>query len=372
MKKIVIVLVLFALLVAGEAYAKVFTRLQLVSNDNGVLVVDVQAFSNYGTPLISFYRGSFKISKTLEKRVTSVSFVHYLFPRPAYTHKYGYSTAYNKVTWTYIYDKNAQKPYSSIGKDWVTVLRVIINYNTSDEKATLSWAGSPSYLVLDAGDRDITGDYYPIPGNLQDIPLPVQLSLFKAEPIETGSVRIEWRTETEVNNLGFNLYRSSREDEGFERINKELILGQGTSSVPRQYVFEDEPPADMNTAWYLVESISTEGVSTFEGPVAAALSSAKSSLAPASFDLISNYPNPFNPTTEIRYRVDSAADVSLTIYSLSGKMVKSLFSGFQNEGTFRISWDGRNADGSLVDSGIYICELRIGERTIHHKMTLIK
>lgn len=369
MKKMVTMLVLVSMWLAVPATAKVYTRLQLVSNVNGVLVVDVQALSDDGAPLISLYRGAFKISETLEQRVMAVEFKHLLFERPAYIQEYGYSTPYRKVTWIYTYDTNSGKPYAAVDTDWVSVLRVTITYNQSNEKATLSWAGSPYYWVKDDQDNDITGDYWPISPDLQDFPLPVQLSAFAAKTLENGAVQITWRTESELNNLGFNLYRSSSETEGFVRVNEELIEGQGTTSSAHDYSYVDATGG----VWYLIENISLDGLSTFDGPVqASVLSGVKSEANPAGYTLITNYPNPFNPSTEIRYTLATAASVELTVYSVRGKMTKQLVAAHQAPGAYSVVWDGLDVNGQRVDSGVYICEYRVDNQVYYHKMTMVK
>jgi hypothetical protein len=374
MKNIVTMLVLLSMMFAVPAFAKVYTRLQMVSNDKGVMVVNVQAMSDDGAPLISLYRGAFKISETLEKRVVAVEFEHLLFERPDYIQEYGYSTPYRKVTWIYTYNKPLGKPYAAIGTQWVSVMRVTITYNQSDELGTLSWAGSPYYLVKDDQGNDISGDYYPIPPELQDFPLPVQMSLFTANTQDDGKVKVSWRTESELNNLGFNLFRSNNEADGFVRVNEELIAGQGTTSTPRDYVYLDAQ-ADVNqSCWYIIENISIDGLSTFDGPVEATVrSSVKNEIAgPTSYALLQNYPNPFNPSTEIRYNLSKAASVEMTVYNLLGKVTKQLVSGTQAEGMHSVVWNGMNAQGIQVESGIYICELKVADQVFYHKMTLVK
>ena len=80
MKKLYILLFLL-LILSFSVFAGVDTRLTLVSNTNGVLVVDVQAMSNSAEVKIGLYRGAFKISETLENRVKSVKFSeHYFAP----------------------------------------------------------------------------------------------------------------------------------------------------------------------------------------------------------------------------------------------------------------------------------------------------
>ena len=136
MKNIVCILIVLSFLIAAPNFADVYTRLDMVSNEDGVLVVDVQAFSDDGSPLISLYRGAFKISETLEKRVVAVSFENQVFQSPEYEIVLGYSSEYRKVTWVYTYNEAFAGDYESIGTDWMTILRVSIWYNQADEVAS--------------------------------------------------------------------------------------------------------------------------------------------------------------------------------------------------------------------------------------------
>ncbi len=91
-----------------------------------------------------------------------------------------------------------------------------------------------------------------------------------------------------------------------------------------------------------------------------------------SYKLSNNFPNPFNPTTTIRYDVFKTGFISLKIFNAAGKEIKSLFEGIANPGEYRIFWDGTNNSGNLVGSGTYFCHLRTDNHLYTHKMTLIK
>jgi N-acetylneuraminic acid mutarotase len=81
------------------------------------------------------------------------------------------------------------------------------------------------------------------------------------------------------------------------------------------------------------------------------------STLPTEYQLGQNYPNPFNPTTTIQYSLSAAANVTLRIYNLLGQEVVTLADGEYGAGTFRVVWDGRNAAGTPVGSGVYFYSL---------------
>ena len=84
-------------------------------------------------------------------------------------------------------------------------------------------------------------------------------------------------------------------------------------------------------------------------------------------DLKPNYPNPFNPTTTIKYKVSQTADVELRVYNVLGQQVRQLVDKQKQPGTYQVRFDGSN-----LASGIYFLRLRIGEFSDLQKMTLIK
>jgi len=90
------------------------------------------------------------------------------------------------------------------------------------------------------------------------------------------------------------------------------------------------------------------------------------------FDLTQNYPNPFNPSTKINYTLQKAAKVKLTIYNTLGQVVQTLVNGKNDAGLYSISWDGRNAKGNQVVSGIYLYRLEAGQYHKTKKMLYLK
>ena len=93
--------------------------------------------------------------------------------------------------------------------------------------------------------------------------------------------------------------------------------------------------------------------------------------------LFANYPNPFNPETWIPYQLATAADVTLTIYTAEGQMVRKLAIGHQAAGLYQSRsraayWDGRNAFGEPVASGVYFYTLTASDFTATRKMLIRK
>jgi hypothetical protein len=92
------------------------------------------------------------------------------------------------------------------------------------------------------------------------------------------------------------------------------------------------------------------------------------SRLPARLDLRPNYPNPFNAQTVIEYALPEAAAVRLIIYNIAGQMVRTLVDESQPAGYKRVLWNGADAYGREVSTGIYFFQLQIGGQKLVRKM----
>ena len=119
----------------------------------------------------------------------------------------------------------------------------------------------------------------------------------------------------------------------------------------------------------LTDATSQRGIHFLEQLLAA--------LIPQETALLPNYPNPFNPETWIPYQLAKPADFTLTIYTVNGRVVRQLSLGHQLAGTYQSKsraayWDGRNAVGESVTSGLYFYTLTAGEFTATRRMLILK
>ncbi len=90
------------------------------------------------------------------------------------------------------------------------------------------------------------------------------------------------------------------------------------------------------------------------------------------FELSANYPNPFNPVTTISFSLPKPADITLSIYDMTGKLVKNMAQGACGAGTHTVIWDGKDRNGDGVSSGVYLYALTAQGATAYKKMTLLK
>lgn len=95
-------------------------------------------------------------------------------------------------------------------------------------------------------------------------------------------------------------------------------------------------------------------------------------VIPAEFALSQNSPNPFNPTTTIEFSVPQNGHVTLNVYDILGRHVRTLVDGAYNPGRHAIVWDAKNDRGDMVSTGVYFYVLKAGNMRDTKKMTLIK
>lgn len=99
-------------------------------------------------------------------------------------------------------------------------------------------------------------------------------------------------------------------------------------------------------------------------------------VAPEQIALFPNYPNPFNSSTQIRFRlpagISPAQKIQLTVYDLLGRKISTLLDKWQPPGDYTASWDGRDDTGKAVSSGLYLVQLRVGVEQRWRKILLVK
>jgi hypothetical protein len=215
---------------------------------------------------------------------------------------------------------------------------------------------------------------------VSDAPLPVTLSSFTASFSE-GSSLLSWTTQSESNNLGWNVYRSETENvEDLIQINQDMIEGAGTTTEQTDYTFADQYETIPNSSyWYWVESVDNGGTTNLHGPARIDIPEGEDELPPeliADYGLAQNFPNPFNPSTKIAFKLTeaNAANASLIIYNSKGQVVKVFDELNTNENEVgSITWNGYDKTGSAVSSGIYLYKMKAGGRyTSTKKMILLK
>ena len=108
---------------------------------------------------------------------------------------------------------------------------------------------------------------------------------------------------------------------------------------------------------------------SFVGPLAIA---GEIALQPGQFKLHQAYPNPFNPTTTLKYEMGSAGPVSINVFDVSGHKIRSLYNGIQIPGLHEVRWDAKNDNGRSMSSGVYLFKVNVNGKTHTAKTLLLK
>jgi len=200
----------------------------------------------------------------------------------------------------------------------------------------------------------------------------VELMSFVATENQSMVV-VEWQTAAEINTAGFNVFRSRESNNGFEKVNEQLISAQGHESKGAAYTYIDSPDSG-GDIYYKLETVELNGAGYYSRHTSVQFNAnvLSQSRQPMDFMLFQNYPNPFNPTTTIAYAVPTAENVKLVLFDMQGRMVRNLINNPHQPGTHRVVWDGRNDRGELAPSGIYVYQMSAGDYTDVKKMAMMK
>jgi hypothetical protein len=188
--------------------------------------------------------------------------------------------------------------------------------------------------------------------------LPVELSSFSADVVSDNEVILNWTTETEVSNYGFEIQRQNFGATDWTRIG--FVAGNGNSNSPKHYSFTDNNPVNGSKFNYRLKQIDTDGDYEFSNVIEA-------EIIPADYVLYQNYPNPFNPVTKITYQISKESKVVINVYDILGSEVVSLVNDTKEPGYYEVEFNATN-----LPSGTYIYRMTAGDYFETKKMILMK
>lgn len=192
--------------------------------------------------------------------------------------------------------------------------------------------------------------------------VPVEFTSFTATSIN-GKIILNWKTATETNNSGFEIERRINDQSLWTTIG--FKKGNGTTTEPQQYSFSDDVSGiNATSISYRLKQVDFNGTSQYSNEVLV------DNIAPVQYSLSQNFPNPFNPTTDINYALPYNSFVSLKVYNSLGQEVATLVNEPKPAGSYKINF---NAAG--LPSGVYYYVLRTGnnnEFVKTNKMILLK
>jgi hypothetical protein len=187
--------------------------------------------------------------------------------------------------------------------------------------------------------------------------LPVELTSFSAS-IVGNSIVLEWKTATETNNMGFEIERATN-DKVWQVIG--FVDGYGTTAESKSYTYTDTEVGELINYYYRLKQIDLDGSYSYSAEIEI------TAEMPTSFELSQNFPNPFNPTTNIRFTLPEASNVQLKVFNALGEEVANLTSDLFEAGVHNIAFDASN-----LISGVYFYKLEANNFVQVRKMMLLK
>lgn len=203
---------------------------------------------------------------------------------------------------------------------------------------------------------------------------PIGLDLVFFDAIyENGFVCLSWETASEIGLVGFNVLRSKNKQNKFAVVNNELIFCQGGQVRGALYEYIDNP-LESGDYDYKLQLVFTDGRFSYSDiafvTVAAAIKSHNSN--PQEFSLSQNFPNPFNPSTIIKFCIPKDEYVQIEVYNIHGEKMCSLVNEKLLAGTYSRTWKGSNSHRERLPSGIYFYKMTAGDFVKMKKLTLMK
>lgn len=256
----------------------------------------------------------------------------------------------------YVYE-----PYSSaMAIVWILFDRYTSNYNLAESYYMASRA--LSWMDIIVGDPKTTVTF--------SLPLPITLGYFNGEVVGS-TVELSWMTVSEINNYGFEVERRHEDSTSYEVLPNSFIPGYGTTLEPQFYSFTDAVPPS-GTVYYRLKQIDLDATIHYHGPIEVlvnngVMSTGQEGFTANAFRLEQSYPNPFNPSTEIRFSLPTAGRATLKVYNSIGQEVSTLIDGELREGSHSVQFNAKN-----LPSGMYLYRLVTNETVATHKMMLTK
>jgi len=146
--------------------------------------------------------------------------------------------------------------------------------------------------------------------------------------------------------------------------------------VLQMYAYHTDIPGVSNgtTVYYWVSAQDVEGniSNTNKQSYLVGTLATDNDVIPNNFGVHGNYPNPFNPITNIIYTMDISSDVNINIHNIQGQLVKNLFIGNVSPGQHTVSWNGTDRFSQSLPSGIYIYSIKSSQQILTGKMMLLK
>ena len=195
-----------------------------------------------------------------------------------------------------------------------------------------------------------------------DFPSPVEMLSFNSSTSEK-SVTLSWSTSSELNNSGFEIQRAIENEklkiENWSKIG--FVNGSGTTNEPKEYSYTDRNLETGKYKYRLKQLDFNGNFEYFELPEVVSIG------IPDKYDLSQNYPNPFNPVTTINYDLPNDGIVSIKVYDILGRELKTLVSEMKTAGYHKVQFNAAD-----FASGAYLYRMNAGEFVAVKKFVVLK
>jgi photosystem II stability/assembly factor-like uncharacterized protein len=198
-------------------------------------------------------------------------------------------------------------------------------------------------------------------------PLPIQLASLTGTAVSGQGVMLQWSTLSETDSYGFEVQRSVTQTGGYVSLPGSFVHGHGTSTVMQKYSYTDNS-AGTGTVYYRLKQLDLDGTFRYSDGIGVDVASgAAGKEFPTEFSLSQSYPNPFNPSTNIRYGLPQKAVVRLDVFSTLGQRVATLVNEQEDAGYHDVAFNA----GRLA-SGTYFYTITAGDYHASKKLLLLK
>jgi hypothetical protein len=314
--------------------------LHCTQNYDGALTGQSGVHSRYETNLVKQYQTSIVYTNDKASYVPNVS--NYAFDFIYLSNKYVDSVLNGDKVATAYAGTNSGSVY--LAKYWElcgdqTILLMKTASKSTADLIYTAW--------VDAGSPDPNGTS------------PVELTSFTANS-SMGKVTLSWRTATEINNKGFEIQRKTDNNDWIIIAFKN---GNGSTTISNNYSFIDNiSDLTANKISYRLKQLDFNGQYQYSPVVLV------DNIIPVNYSVSQNFPNPFNPSTIIKYQIPQNSFVSLKVYNSLGQEAATLVNGMVNAGSYEVQLNSSN-----LSSGVYYYVIKAGENFVQtKKMILMK
>jgi hypothetical protein len=186
--------------------------------------------------------------------------------------------------------------------------------------------------------------------------IPVELVSFTYTKLNDG-ILLSWKTATETNNAGFSIERSI-DSENYSEVG--FVGGKGTTTEPQVYSFFDDK-VESGKYFYRLKQIDFDGTFSYIGEILVDVG------LPNKYLLEQNFPNPFNPSTTIKFSLPEKSIVAIKVFNLLGEEVSKIVDDEFSAGIHQVEYNASN-----LPSGVYYYKMETPKFTQIRKMAVIK